>query len=70
MCFNASLIHICIGPFTSFVQTIAVHCEHYNNHIAICVKNAKLITLLHVVHVVTVVLHTDEDKETSALLTL
>jgi len=56
------------GLFTSFVQTVAVHCENYNKHIAICVKNAKLITLQHVVHVVTTVLHTDEDKETSALL--
>jgi len=54
--------------FTSFVQTIAVHCENYNKHTEFCVKNAKLITFQHVVHVVTIVLHTDGDKETSALL--
>jgi hypothetical protein len=49
-------------------QIIAVHCENYTEHIVICVKNAKLITLQHVPHVVTTVLHTDENKEASALL--
>ena len=69
--FYASLLHIRIPQTPVSLRRLfkqSLFTENYNKHIAICVKNAKLITLRHVVHVVTIVLHTDEDKETSALL--
>jgi hypothetical protein len=70
--FYASLIHKSFPQtpvsLRHLYQIIAVHCENYTKHIAICVKNAELITLQHVLHVVTIVLHTDEDKATSVLL--